>query len=208
MTREHKLARLFERMFSASELYTFLRHHAGKGLVNDLPNPATAGRAPYAAQAAEKLLERGLLTPSLVDAWAEARPGRAAELAPFRTIGPAQPTMGHTEEHNAAQQAHVLSFKHLVEQQLIAELANLFHDEASAMTLLTVAEIPLNKLRPFAAMTPEQYWTHVCQQLDRGIAPSRQRDDGSKETGLDRLMAAAAEHFPGSARLQPYRAKK
>lgn len=81
MTREATLAELLQRMFAPDELRIFLRHTiGGRALVDDLPSPGSLGRAQYAARAAEKLIERRLLTPAFIDAWVNAREGHAAEI--------------------------------------------------------------------------------------------------------------------------------
>ena len=78
--REAQLARLLAEMFSPEELYRFLHHHVDRSLTDDLPSYARASRNEYATQAAEKILDRALLTRAFLDAWIAERPRRAAEI--------------------------------------------------------------------------------------------------------------------------------
>ena len=78
--QEGIVAQLLGETFSASELYTFLRHQGAVALVRDLPSPEVCPRATYAARVAEKLVERRLLTPAFVNAWAARFPSRADEI--------------------------------------------------------------------------------------------------------------------------------
>ncbi|MCG8425433.1 MAG: effector-associated domain EAD1-containing protein [Proteobacteria bacterium] len=97
-----------------------------------------------------------------------------------------------------------LTFKEALDQQLINELARLFNDEGSIITLLARAEIPEERLRMPASRASRDYWIHVCRELDRGMVAPRQLEDGSEQNGLDRLMAAAADEYPGNDVLRPY----
>jgi hypothetical protein len=80
MGLEARLASLLSEMFDAEELRTFLRYQVSKELADDLPTPGKVAKSLYIAEAAEKLLGRGLVTAEFVEAWAAARPGRAAEI--------------------------------------------------------------------------------------------------------------------------------
>jgi WD40 repeat protein len=80
MELEARLARLLNEMFDAEELRTFLRHQVSKELADDLPTPGKVAKSLYMAEAAEKLVGRGLVTVEFIEAWAAARPGRAAEI--------------------------------------------------------------------------------------------------------------------------------
>ena len=78
--QEAVLAHLLASMFTPDQLYFFLKHQAGSSLVQDLPPHESTPRATYAAYAAEKLIERRLLTRKLLRAWVAQFPGRASEL--------------------------------------------------------------------------------------------------------------------------------
>jgi WD40 repeat protein len=80
MELEARLARLLGEMFAAEELRAFMRHHVSKELADDLPTPGRVAKSLYMAEAAEKLVGRGLVAPAFIEAWAAERPGRAAEI--------------------------------------------------------------------------------------------------------------------------------
>jgi hypothetical protein len=80
MELEARLARLLGETFDAEELRTFLRHQVSKELADDLPTPGKVARSQYMAEVAEKLVGRGLVAAELIEVWAVARPGRAAEI--------------------------------------------------------------------------------------------------------------------------------
>lgn len=78
---ERELARLLADMFANDELYTFLRLQVDKKLVNDLPPEESLSRNQYAARAAEKLVERGLVTSEFFTVWSVERCHRSADIA-------------------------------------------------------------------------------------------------------------------------------
>ena len=81
-----------------------------------------------------------------------------------------------------------LTLKDVENRGLLAELTSCFDTEAAAQTLLARLEVPAGRLRPFGSMETGQWWRHVAKQLDRGLI----------EDGLDRLLRAAADVFPGN----------
>ncbi|MCG8420988.1 MAG: CHAT domain-containing protein [Proteobacteria bacterium] len=77
---ESRLADLLTDMFAPGDLYRFLRHKVSRELVDALPSAAHAARAQYAFLAAEKLMDRGLVTAQFADALTRERPDRADEI--------------------------------------------------------------------------------------------------------------------------------
>ncbi|MCG8421032.1 MAG: protein kinase [Proteobacteria bacterium] len=82
--QETQLARLLGDMFTPGELRRFLRQHLTSNLTDDLADPRHTSRNEYAAMAAEKILDRGLLTVHFLEAWIDIRPNRADEI---RAVG-------------------------------------------------------------------------------------------------------------------------
>ncbi len=82
-----------------------------------------------------------------------------------------------------------------INEGLIEELARLFGNEMSAHALLAAAAIPPHKLRPFAAMTAEEFWGHVCGELNNG------KVDG---VDVDRLLREALRKYPGNRKLKAH----
>lgn len=70
----------------------------------------------------------------------------------------------------------------------IEELARVFDTQEAAHHLLQRAGIPVRKLRPFHAVTPERYWAHVCGELASGRVSS----------GPEALVGAALDEYPGN----------
>ncbi len=89
-----------------------------------------------------------------------------------------------------------LTLKEVEARGLLSELSSCFDTEVAAASLLARLDVPPGRFRPFASMETEQWWRHVCQQLDRGLV----------EDGLERLLRAAAETLPGNRLFAAYRA--
>lgn len=77
---EAELARLLADMFAPRDLYRFLRLEVSRALVDSLPSPDHASRARYAAEVAEKLVDRAMVTRTFLDAWAGQRANRTQEI--------------------------------------------------------------------------------------------------------------------------------
>lgn len=78
---ERALGDLFKSMFSPKELHKFLRRSLGTDLADEMPSPESASsKAMYAADVAEKLMDRGKVKAQFLRDWAEARPEHAAAI--------------------------------------------------------------------------------------------------------------------------------
>ena len=81
-----QLRRLLGDMFSMDELHRFLRGHLGKPFTDSLPEKGVSSAA-YAAQAADRLITRRLLTDEFLEAWVETRPQRESEIRALQHLG-------------------------------------------------------------------------------------------------------------------------
>ncbi len=79
-------------------------------------------------------------------------------------------------------------------QQLIAELGRLFDQAENVAGLLAAAEVPTGRLKPFATMSPEEYWRYVWTELEKGLI----------EDGVHQLLSAAANIYQGNLLLRQY----
>jgi hypothetical protein len=77
---------------------------------------------------------------------------------------------------------------------LIEELSNCFADQASAIGLLGKIGIKPGRLPAFGSMAADQWWYSVCVELERGLI----------DNGLERLLNAAADTYPGNPRFKDY----
>jgi hypothetical protein len=87
-----------------------------------------------------------------------------------------------------------MTYKELLASKYIDELAEVFDTGGAAKGLLDKAGIPRSNLTPFDAGSPIHYWQEVCRKLDSGLV----------EDGLKKLVATAAESFPGNAVLAEF----
>ncbi len=70
----------------------------------------------------------------------------------------------------------------------LAELARVFDHQPAATALLESAGFPRQHLPPFGAGTPAEFWNTVVRAIQ----------DGRMEGGMDRLLATAADEYPGN----------
>ena len=78
------------------------------------------------------------------------------------------------------------------DRDLIQALADVYADGARAHRLLTFAEVPKAKLRPWGDPTPLDYWTAVVGEIEKGVM----------HEGLLPLVRIASEDYPGNAAFQ------
>lgn len=81
--------------------------------------------------------------------------------------------------------------------ELVALLAGLYDDEASARVLLTTIDYPRPHMPQFA--TPLAFWQQVVSRVEQGVMPV--------EDGMTVLLDAVAAHFPTNRELQALREK-
>lgn len=83
-----------------------------------------------------------------------------------------------------------LTVKQILDQKITQELANCYGAEDKANGLLMRANIERSHLKPFASMSPKDWWNHVCDELEKGL--------GSIET----LLNSASDDYPSNPKFK------
>jgi Ubiquitin-conjugating enzyme/Effector-associated domain 1 len=87
-----------------------------------------------------------------------------------------------------------LTVQQMQQEGLIEELADCFDTEPAALALLARINVKEAFFRLFNSMQTRQWWDHVCREIGKGII----------RNGLDRLVCAAADVFPGNQKFEKY----
>jgi ubiquitin-protein ligase len=87
-----------------------------------------------------------------------------------------------------------LTCTELRERGVIRELGRVFDRQAETALLIERAGLPVERLPPFGPEAPEVFWSEVCRRLERGLVAN----------GLEGLLAAAADLYPGNSRFGGY----
>lgn len=87
-----------------------------------------------------------------------------------------------------------LTVQQMEQANLIKELAHCFDTEPAALALLAKIGLETVFFQPFNSMTTYQWWSTVCTKIEQGII----------QGGLQELVRAAADVFPGNIVFKRY----
>ncbi len=88
-----------------------------------------------------------------------------------------------------------LTLEQMETQGILKKLADDFYNDTAAGTLLAKIGVEKSDFKPFGEPSVKEWWREACRRLESGIAES---------DILDRLLAAAADSFPGSKEYHPF----